>query len=237
MKPIYTPGGRALEYSNLALNIYTGCPHGCTYCYAAKNAKRWGKDFTDVKPRAGIVEATKRQLERASITGQLIHLCFTCDPYPQGHDCTATREIIKAIKNSGNHVQILTKNGLDAKQDIDLLDENDWFGVTFTGLDHPNVIEPDASDFVLSALTLAYSKGIKTWASCEPVLNTEKVLMMIAKCSFIDKIKIGKLNHYTPEDFGLKPINWGEFGRKAEWICKEWSRDYVIKDDLRREME
>lgn len=36
MKPIYKPKGAALEYvgeDGYALNIYTGCPHRCNYCY------------------------------------------------------------------------------------------------------------------------------------------------------------------------------------------------------------
>lgn len=27
MKPIYEPKGKAKEYGDLAINIYTGCPH------------------------------------------------------------------------------------------------------------------------------------------------------------------------------------------------------------------
>ena len=32
-KPIYNPKGKAAEYCEYALNIYTGCPHGCVDCY------------------------------------------------------------------------------------------------------------------------------------------------------------------------------------------------------------
>ena len=31
MKPIYEPKGKAKEYGDYALNIYTGCPHSCYY--------------------------------------------------------------------------------------------------------------------------------------------------------------------------------------------------------------
>ena len=34
MKPIYEPKGKAKEYGDLAINIYTGCPHYCFYCFA-----------------------------------------------------------------------------------------------------------------------------------------------------------------------------------------------------------
>ena len=109
MKPIYEPKGKAKEYGDLALNIYTGCPHRCTYCYAPIILKRDKEVFhSNVKPRTNIVEETRKQLERQNITGQTIHLCFTCDPYPTGYDSTPTREIIKLLKEHGNHVQILT---------------------------------------------------------------------------------------------------------------------------------
>ncbi len=34
MKVIYEPRGAAFEYSPLAANLFRGCSHGCTYCYA-----------------------------------------------------------------------------------------------------------------------------------------------------------------------------------------------------------
>ena len=127
MKPIYEPKGKAKEYGDLAINIYTGCPHRCYYCFAPNVLRRDREKFhTCVEPRKNIVEEVKKQLERENITDKLIHLCFTCDPYPTGYDTTATREIIKLLKVSGNHVQILTKG--DGSRDFDLLDENDWYG-------------------------------------------------------------------------------------------------------------
>ena len=45
-RPIYAPRTRAREYCDLAVNIYTGCSHGCTYCYARAMAKRFaGKKY------------------------------------------------------------------------------------------------------------------------------------------------------------------------------------------------
>lgn len=226
MKPIYEPKGKAKEYGDYAVNIYTGCPHRCFYCFAPSVLRREREAFYSVvAPREGIVEAVKRQLQREKINGKTIHLCFTCDPYPTGYDTTATREIIKAIKESGNHVQILTKG--DGSRDFDLLDNNDWYGITYDGSPH-GVYEPsDRWADVYSAKML----GIKTWVSFEPVVNADAVLEAIEEChDIVDKVKIGKLN-YWPSD-----INWKEFGERAEALCKSLGIEYYIKDSLRKEM-
>jgi DNA repair photolyase len=233
MKPIYVPSGKAKEYGDYALNIYTGCPHECYYCFAPQVLHRDKEAFHGiVQPREGIIEATRKQLERDNITDKLIHLCFTCDPYPNGHDSSVTREIIKLLKEHGNHVQILTKNGKDAMRDFDLLDENDWFGVTLTGATTEQ--EPNATDQQsrIFRLAIARNMGIKTWVSFEPVLNAEWVLSRIAAHGEIfDKIKIGKLNYHPSS------IDWADFGRRAEELCKTRGFNYYIKDSLRAEME
>ena len=226
MKPIYEPKGKAKECGDYAINIYTGCPHECFYCFAPSVLRKVKDDFHKcVEPRKNIVEEVKKQIEREKITGKLIHLCFTCDPYPCGYDTTPTREIIKAIKESGNNVQILTKG--DGSRDFDLLDENDWYGITLDGIGNGrNPLWKSRVD----ALAEAYSKGIKTWVSFEPVTNERRFFIELHLVSLmVDKVKIGKLN-YHPSD-----IDWKFFGEKAEALCKSLGIDYYIKDGLRAE--
>ena len=237
MKPIYTPKGRAKEYGDYAINIYTGCPHRCYYCFAPNVLHKTREEFhSHVEPRKGIVEAVKKQVADENIKDKLIHLCFTCDPYPIEHDSIITRDIIKLLKNAGNHVQILTKNGITAQRDFDLLDKDDWFGVTYAGYRTNPVVppkeEPNAGWPIdrFRALVMAKNKGIHTWISCEPVFDTAAVYRLIETGDYIDKFKIGKLNYY-PSD-----IEWGEFGHKCERLCKEYDRNYYIKDGLRKEM-
>lgn len=231
MKPIYEPKGAAKEYGDLALNIYTGCPHRCFYCFAPSVLRRDREKFhSDVRPRENIVEETRKQLEREGITGKLIHLCFTCDPYPTGYDTWTTREIIKLLKTYGNHVQILTKG--TGTRDFDLLAENDWYGITVSEGEQKD--EPNAKMTArrLVDLVTAHEKGIKTWVSFEPVLNAEKVIDTIRYFGrYMDKVKIGKLN-YHPSD-----IDWKKFGHEVEALCQQLGLDYYIKDSLRAEME
>lgn len=223
MKPIYEPKGKAKEYGDYALNIYTGCPHRCYYCFAPNVLRRDREKFhSDVRPRENIVEETIKQLEWEHITGKLIHLCFTCDPYPTGYDTSTTREIIKVLKAAGNRVQILTKG--DGRRDFDLLDAGDWYGITVDGL--------NMSASRTDALCSAYEKGIKTWISFEPVVDADKFFTYLRWLApYTDRVKIGKLN-YHPSN-----IDWAKFGADAEALCKKLGIDYYIKDSLRREMD
>ncbi len=224
--PIYEPKGKAREYGDLALNIYTGCPHRCFYCYVPLVLKKDKEAFHSiVEPRDGIVEATRRQIERQKITGQTVHLCFTCDPYPTGYDSMPTREIIKILKEYGNHVQILTKG--NGSRDFDLLDSDDWFGVTITGGESREKLH-DLSVQLIQAKALY---GINTWISFEPVIDADSVLESLENgASAVDKVKIGKLNYHKSD------INWRDFGIEAEKICKEKGINYYIKESLKKEM-
>ena len=59
MKPIYEPKGKAKEYGDYALNIYTGCPHRCYYCFAPTVLHKDRNAFhTNVAPRGNILEET-----------------------------------------------------------------------------------------------------------------------------------------------------------------------------------
>lgn len=253
--PIYVPKGKAKEYGGLALNIYRGCTNGCEYCYAPKMLRMIPPAFhAEAIPRVEIVESVKKTLEKGyvrhkegdisekvELNGKLIHLCFTCDPYPAGVDTTATREIINLIKESGNHVQILTKSGEAATRDFDLLDENDWFGITFTGYSS-QAFEPEAASAEERIATLEKAKeaGLNTWVSCEPVINQNDIEKLIrTHHKVIDKIKIGKPNYVEGEIICEKqsPIPWGEWGKHIEAVCREVGIDYYIKDGLREDID
>lgn len=226
MRPIYEPKGAAKEYGDYALNIYTGCPHRCPYCYVPGVLRKDREIFhSDVRPREHIVEEVAKQLQKEKITGRLIHLCFTCDPYPTGYDSSPTREIICLLKQYGNHVQILTKG--DGSRDFDLLDSKDWYGVTMDGSESDEENHRRAVSLIQAKVS-----GANIWVSFEPVVNAEAVLNYIRYgAEAMDMIKIGKLNYHHSN------TDWATFGREAEEICREKGINYYIKDSLRKEME
>lgn len=235
MNTIYEPKGKANEYGKLALNIYSGCPHGCTYCYVPNVLKKDRPQFHgSCTPRENIVEETKKYLAKnPELKGQHIFLCFTTDPFPIGVDHEPTRQIIKAIHDSGNFVQILTKGELTA-DDWACLNENDIFGITLScGIELSHIIEPNACGTVTRLWQLYQAKKIvkcKTFVSCEPVFEANIIYDIIKQSNDIDEYKIGKLN-YAKSD-----IDWKAFGIECERLCKLHNRKYYIKESLRAEI-
>lgn len=223
--PIYEPRGAAKEYGDYAVNIYTGCPHGCWYCFVPGMLHRTKDTFHGAVEPRNILVPLEKQLATGEYAGKTIHLCFTCDPYPSGYNSTPTREVIKLLKIAGAHVQILTKG--DGSRDFDLLDSEDWYGITLDGAPTDEFYRAR-----VNGLAEAHKEGIHTWVSFEPVTDARSFFIELHLVSkIVDKVKIGKLNYY-PSD-----INWAEFGHKAEALCQKLGLDYTIKESLRREME
>lgn len=237
---IYTPAGRAREYGDLAANLYEGgCPHRCAYCYvpSALHVTREGWQMQETRPRPNILERLAADLKSVQKTrpGECIFLCFTCDPYPAGIDTTMTRRAIELIHELGLGVKILTKGGMRATRDFDLLGPMDWFGVTLTlrRLGDALQWEPNAARPFdrLSALIEAHTRGIRTWASLEPVIYPEQTLEMIRMSyRFVDVYKVGKLNHHPH----AKTIDWRKFGLEAIELLEKLGKQYYVKADLRR---
>ena len=231
MNPIYTPSGRAREYGDHCVNIYTGCNHRCFYCFAPSVLHKAAEEFQHVELRKDLLPSLERQLQREDFTGKLIHLCFTCDPYPAPPvDTMPTRQVIQMLKAAGCHVQILTKGGFRARRDMDLLDGDDMFGVTLSG--HCGA-EPGAAPPPERIITLyeAIERGINPWVSFEPVFDPEMVYNALRHIDYIRLYRIGKLNYYP------STINWAEFGHTCVQLAEEFGRAVYIKEDLRREME
>ena len=171
--PIYTPKGRALEYSSLALNLYTGCLHGCRYCYGPGVFRRKKKEFfTDVKPRENLLEKLEIQCKKIKGDPRDVLLCFGSDPYqPLTPSLDITREALLILEKYEMRVQVLTKGGMRAARDFDILKRNDWkFGSTIMIYDDVALrcqwepASPKIENRII-AITEAKRQGIYTWIS------------------------------------------------------------------------
>ena len=155
MPILYTPKGRAREYAPLAANLYSGCSHGCSYCFVPtippwkfrENARETFHE--NPAPRANVIRDLRRDCTKTPGAGQLVLLCFTTDPYqPCDVQHQITRQAIQVLHNGGYNVQVLTKGGSRALRDLDLFTPRDAFATTMTLLSPKQSAqwEPGAAD-------------------------------------------------------------------------------------------
>lgn len=151
-----------------SLNPYTGCAHGCLYCYASS----YIKDFFRCRPKQKLIETLKRDILKIP-TNSLISLCNTSDPYPPVEkEMMLTRQCLKIFKDYGMRVLVITKSDI-VTRDIDLLkDMVTAVTVTVTTLRHYRKIEPNASTPFqrLKAVERLSKEGIPTGLRLDPII-------------------------------------------------------------------
>ncbi len=237
LKVLYTPSGRAGEYANhgYAVNLYRGCTHGCIYCYVPGVVRcDRAKFHASVMPRPNILKYLEQDLAEVGKLPEPIFLCFTCDPYHPG-DTLITRQAIELILASGNAVNVLTKGGMRAERDFDLLVSNkrNRIGATLTFLHEgtSRQYEPGAAppDQRMAMLNVAWNLGISTWVSMEPVIDMKASLRLIDLTSpYVDEFKVGRWNHSAEAD----KMDWPWFAQEAKKLLVHCGNKYVIKADL-----
>jgi DNA repair photolyase len=238
LRVIYEPKGRAGEYAELAVNLYRGCGHGCSfqYCYAPSVLKMTRKEFQQPVARKGILDKLERdaaELEYAA-DDRAVMLCFTCDAYQVlDEKLQITRRALEILKRHGRTVEILTKGGTRALRDFNLLDPRDAFActLTFDNATDSRAWEPHAAepDDRIKALRIAHQRGLRTWASMEPVIKPDQSLAMIERSlEWVQLYKLGAWNY----DQRAKEIDWAAYHAAATAMIRGAGKGLLVKDDL-----
>ncbi|MGC9049943.1 SPL family radical SAM protein [Pyrobaculum sp.] len=98
------------------LNPYTGCGHGCLYCYITS----YIPDAFSPRPKEGLLEKVRRDLEKIP-RGGVVALSNSSDPYtPPEARLGLTRRVLEALLERGYRVLIVTKSPL-VLRDLDIL--------------------------------------------------------------------------------------------------------------------
>lgn len=159
-----------------SLNCYTGCAHGCAYCYARfmqrfhPHQEAWG-EFVDIKVNA--VEVLYRQLRRAE-PGE-VFVSSACDGWqPIEASCQLTRRCCELLLERGFRVHVLTKSALVVRDLEVFAGHSASIGVTITTLDEGlrELWEPGASpvEARFAVLRQAHEAGIATSIMFGPLL-------------------------------------------------------------------
>lgn len=239
MSTIYTPKGKAREYSPYALNIYLSCTHRCQYCYAPRcRYQTQDEYFRKPYPRNGIVESLRNDLEH-NVPKEQVLLSFIGDVYCETMDGNrTTREVLETLLEYKVPVAILTKGGKRCLKDLDIFKafgEHIQVGTTLTFDNDKDSLEWESGASLpgerLETLKILHDEGIRTFASFEPVIIPEQSLnLMEMGLDYIDVYKVGKINNYKGLD---KNIDWTDFLNKTLDILRRAGKGFYIKHDLR----
>ncbi len=192
--------------ADYVINPYTGCVHGCVYCYArfmkrfTGHTDAWGA-FLDVKINAP--ELLERQLShRKTPLEGTIFLSSVTDPYlPAERKYQLTRRVLEVLLNHQAAISILTKSDL-VTRDIDLLKQ---FRRCSVGLSMMTVDDAAAQAFEhhaappsrrIHALQTLHANGIRTYAFLSPYLPTISGIDLLFErlSGAVDEVGIEALN-------------------------------------------
>jgi len=203
-----------------AINPYTGCQHGCSYCYArfmkrvTGHKEPWG-EFVDVKINAVQLlrkEIKKKKLGRVWISG-------VCDPYqPLEEKYRLTRQCLEILARNNWPVRIQTRSLL-VLRDIDIMREfrDIEVGLSVTTADEHirRLFEPHAppiNDRIM-ALDDLHKAGIRTYAAIAPMLPGAEGLVELLR---------GKINYLL-----IDRMNY----HYADWVYRNYGLMDKLTDD------
>ncbi len=214
------------------INPYTGCQHGCIYCYAefmirftGHKGEKWG-EFLDIKT----YDFGKIKSQRYN--GKSLLLSSVTDPYlPLEKKYQNTRRILEKLVDTEADISILTKSKL-VTRDIDLFKQfkNIEVGISISTLDttFAKVIERGASKPIdrINALKQVADAGIKTYTFISPYFPeiTDFKNILEETESFTDQ--------YMFENLNFRPHNIPRILK----IVQEYFPQYLpIYEELRRD--
>jgi DNA repair photolyase len=202
------------------VNPYTGCQHGCSYCYArftkrvSKHKEPWG-EFVDVKINAVdllSIEIGKKRRGRVWVSG-------VCDPYqPLEVKYELTRRCLEILKQHEWPVIIQTRSPL-VLRDIDIIRDarEVEVGLSVTTADDEirKLFEPNAppiSDRV-RVLDEYHRTRVRTYAMIAPILPGAEALPELL-AGKVDYILVDRLNYHY-----------------ADWVYRKYGLEDKRSDD------
>jgi DNA repair photolyase len=204
------------------INPYTGCQHGCTYCYArfmkrvTGHREPWG-EFVDVKVNAP--ELLRREIPKKKKRGA-VWVSGVCDPYqPLEAKYRLTRQCLEILAQNNWPAIIQTRSPL-VLRDIDIIrDARDFeAGLSVTTADDEirKLFEPHAPPIEqrIQALDELHRAGIRTYAMVAPMLPGAEGLAELLRGK-IDSIIIDRMNYHY-----------------ADWVYRKYGLEDSLADDF-----
>jgi DNA repair photolyase len=203
------------------INPYTGCQHGCTYCYArfmkrfTGHKEPWG-EFVDVKINAP--ELLARQIQK--LQPGRVWVSGVCDSYqPVENTYELTKKCLEILIRHDWPVTVQTKSSL-VLRDIQLLSASDKIevGISVTTGDEGirQLFEPNVPSIQerIKALEELHNTGIRTFAMIAPLLPKAEELATMLRGK-VDYVLIDRMNYFY-----------------SDWVYKKYNLESAKTDDF-----
>ncbi|MGB9886394.1 MAG: SPL family radical SAM protein [Moorellales bacterium] len=216
--------------ADYCLNPYTGCSHGCLYCYAAcrkgssNDSRRWG---TFVEVKTNFPARLSRELARAR-PGSVLLATITDAYQPVEQKYGLTRTCLELLADSNLRITILTKSDLVVR-DLEILRQfkgvSVGFSLTVADDSLARLLEPGAppTSCRLRALSCLSRHGIRTWVFIAPVIpglgdTPENLSRLVeqARAAGAAEIDYDPLNPYPSAVANLEALFRRYFPRRIE---------------------
>jgi len=184
---------------NYSINVYRGCEHGCSYCFARPTHEflgfSAGLDFeTRILVKEDAPELLRKELSARSWTGEPLGMSGVTDPYqPIERKLELTRRCVEVLVEFRNPVAVITKSHTVAR-DADLYAElarHDaavvLLSVTSLNPELQRVMEPRAATPArrLDAIAKLADAGVPVGVIIGPVipgLNDHEIPKILEAC-------------------------------------------------------
>jgi len=187
----------------LTFNPYSGCDHGCLYCYASS----YVQNFADCRPKKDQLSALRR--EAAKLKGEIVSISNSSDPYPRMEANVGwTRLCLEILAESNCRIQIITKSNIVTRDDDILSKVPSAVALTITTNDDnlAKILEPNAPSPTerIRAVQDLLAKGIPVSVRIDPIipLVNDQPQTLIATLADLG------VKHITSSTYKPKPDNW-----------------------------
>jgi DNA repair photolyase len=203
-----------------SLNPYTGCSHGCIYCYITS----YIPNAFNCRPKKNLLNRVEKDLKK--IDKKVISISNSSDPYPpMEKKMKLTRGVLSLLCNQQHPTLIVTKSDIVVR-DMDILSEMPsavMFTITTLG-DTYKKLEPKAPppQKRLEALYKLREEGIPAGIRLDPLipnlsLDVDKVVESAAKAGAL---------HVTASTFKPRPDAWKRFENTFPNIAQKTKKLY-----------
>lgn len=210
-----------LPEMNYALNPYTGCEHGCIYCYGPGVVHAEPSTWRVVRVKRNIPERLSRELP--AVDG-IIGIGTVTDPYQYAERrFMLTRMCLEVLARNNREIHMHTKSDLILRDKELLSGMRGVVGITVTTMDEriSKMTEPGAPvpSRRLEAMAELHDAGVNVYALIAPVMNTleghESELLDAVRSTGVRIVYHNPLHFRNVDDSRLKRMGIGP-SRTAE---------------------